>query len=177
MKSKKLLLFLFFIALIFQVFAQDEFTLVKKGGKAPDFTFETAPGKTAKLSDFKGKVVWINFFATWCGPCRQELPHLQKEVYDKLKNNNDFVLIILGREHSWDEVNKFKTEQGFTMPFYPDPERKVFSMYANQNIPRNFIIDKNGNISFTSIGFTEEDFEKINCLSVIMPVIRSHCNG
>ena len=152
-----LLLFFFSIS----TFAQDEFTLAKEGEQAPDFTFETAPGKTQKLSALKGKVVWINFFATWCPPCRKELPHLQKEVYDKYVENEDFVLIILGREHSWDEVNKFKTEQGFTMPFYPDPGRKVFSVYAKQNIPRNFIIDKDGKIAVSSIGFNEEDFEKI----------------
>jgi len=157
---------LFFIAALLLIhagslIAQDEFTLVKTGETAPDFTFETAPGKTMKLSDLKGKVVWINFFATWCGPCRKELPHLQEEVYNQYKNNDDFVLIILGREHTWDEVNKFKTEQGFTMPFYPDPERKVFSLYANQNIPRNFIIDKDGKVAYSSIGFEPEEFEKI----------------
>jgi len=151
------------VALFFStsVFAQDKFTIAKEGEQAPDFTFETAPGKTQTLSDLKGKVVWINFFATWCPPCRKELPHLQKEVYDKYVENDDFVLIILGREHSWEEINSFKEEQGFTMPFYPDPERKVFSVYAQQNIPRNFIIDKNGIIALSSIGFNKADFEKI----------------
>ncbi|MCG6188565.1 TlpA family protein disulfide reductase [Maribellus maritimus] len=151
-----------FIAFLFlftgSMFAQDEFTMAKKGEKAPDFTFETAPGKMQKLSDFKGKVVWINFFATWCPPCRKELPHLQKEVYDKYKDNKDFVLIILGREHSWDEINTFTSEQGFTMPFSPDPDRKVFSIYAKQNIPRNFIINKDGKIVESSIGFEEKEF-------------------
>lgn len=152
---------LFLLLISTAVFAQNEFTMVKTGEKAPDFIFETAPGKTQKLSDLKGKVVWINFFATWCGPCRKELPHLQSEVYDKYVNNKDFVLIILGREHNWDEVNKFKTEQKFTMPFYPDPERKVFALYAKQDIPRNFIIDKDGKVAFSSMGFEEAEFEKI----------------
>ncbi|MFV0593896.1 MAG: TlpA family protein disulfide reductase [Draconibacterium sp.] len=158
---KQLITALLIILLTTSVFAQDEFTLAKEGQAAPDFTFETAPGKSMKLSDLKGKVVWINFFATWCPPCRKELPHLQKEVYDKYVDNDDFALIILGREHSWEEVNKFKSEQGFTMPFYPDPKREVFAIYAKQNIPRNFIIDKNGNIALSSIGFNETDFEKI----------------
>ena len=160
MKIKQLVLIilLFFTG---SLFAQDEFTLIKEGDKAPDFTFESAPGKTQKLSDMKGKVVWINFFATWCPPCREELPHLQSEVYNKYKSNDNFELIILGREHNWDEINKFKKEQNFTMPFYPDPERKIFSVYAKQNIPRNFIIDKEGNIAVASIGFKEDEFKTI----------------
>ena len=86
---------------------------------------------------------------------------LQKEIFDKYKNSDDFVLLILGREHNWDEINKFKTEQGFTMPFYPDPERNVFSVYAEQNIPRNFIIDKDGKIATSSIGFEVEEFQQV----------------
>ena len=143
------------------LFAQDEFTLVKEGEQAPDFAVILENGQTIKLSDFKGKVVWINFFATWCPPCREELPHLQKEVYDKYENNDNFVLIIVGREHTWEEVNNFKTEQNFTMPFYPDKERLIFSVYANQNIPRNFIIGKDGKIAVSSSGYTEEDFAKM----------------
>jgi len=161
MKTKHFLALLVLVLYSGAILAQDEFTLAKQGEAAPDFTFETAPGKTMKLSDFEGKVVWINFFATWCPPCRKELPHLQTEVYDKYKNNDNFELIILGREHSWDEINKFTEEQGFTMPFYPDPERKVFAAYAEQNIPRNFIIDRTGKIVYSSIGFNEADFEKI----------------
>jgi peroxiredoxin len=161
MKSKQL--FLVFCLFIFSLslLAQDEFTLVKEGQKAPDFSFSTENGQAKKLSDLKGKVVWINFFATWCGPCRQELPHLQKEVYDKLKSNKSFELIILGREHSWEEINKFKTDNKYNMPFYPDTGRKVFSLYAKQNIPRNFIIDKEGKVVVSSTGFTEKEFEEI----------------
>jgi peroxiredoxin len=161
MKSKQL--FLVFCLFIFSLslLAQDEFTLVKEGQKAPDFSFSTENGQAKKLSDLKGKVVWINFFATWCGPCRQELPHLKKEVYDKLKNNKNFELIILGREHSWEEINKFKTDNKYDMPFYPDNGRKVFSLYAKQNIPRNFIIDKEGKVAVSSTGFTEKEFGEI----------------
>ena len=161
MKTIRIILLTFTTFAYFTLTAQDEFTLVKVGDTAPDFSFATETGQTKKLSEMKGKVVWINFFATWCGPCRQELPHLQKEVYEKLKNNKNFELIILGREHSWEEINKFKTDNKYNMPFYPDNGRKVFSLYAKQNIPRNFIIGKDGKIAVSSSGFNEKEFAEI----------------
>ncbi|MCL1821443.1 MAG: TlpA family protein disulfide reductase, partial [Prolixibacteraceae bacterium] len=127
----------------------------------PDFSYQTGNGTEKKLSDLKGKVVLITFFATWCGPCRAELPHIQKEIYNRLKDNADFELLIIGREHSRDEVNQFKTEQQFAMPFYPDEERKIYSLYAQQSIPRNFVVDKNGKIAYLSIGFNKAEFEKM----------------
>jgi len=154
-----ILLFLMFSGLFTS--AQDEATLVKNGDQVPSFTFETSPGKTQNISEFKGKTVLITFFATWCGPCRKELPHIQAEVYNKYKNNPNFELIILGREHSWAEVNKFKADNKFTMPFYPDPERKVFAQFAKQSIPRNFLISPDGKILFSTIGFEEKDFKQL----------------
>lgn len=161
MKTKQLLLFFSLLAFPFLLFAQDIATLVKEGNQAPDFSFVNESGKTQKLSELKGKVVWINFFATWCGPCRQELPHLQKEVYNKYKNNKDFVLLIFGREHDKATVEEFRKTQKFTMPFYPDVKRKIFSLYANQNIPRNFIIDKTGKIAVSSVGYTDKEFAEM----------------
>jgi thiol-disulfide isomerase/thioredoxin len=153
--------FLFLIVIFltgFAVFGQDEFTLVKPGTPAPDFSFEVKPGQTKKLSDLKGKIVLVNFFATWCGPCRQELPILQKEVFEKYKSNKDFELLIFGREHNWKTVDSFKIANNFTMNFYPDMGRKIFSVYAGQNIPRNFIIDKTGKVVYTSVGYEKKEF-------------------
>jgi peroxiredoxin len=160
MKTKLSLLILTILFSVAQLFAQDHFTFVKEGQQAPDFSFEMNDRKTQKLSDLKGKVVWVTFFATWCGHCRRELPHLQKDVYEKFGSRNNFELLVIGREHTWEELNKFKTEQNFTLPFYPDPKREIFSKYAGQNIPRNFIIDKSGKIVVSSVGFNEEEFQK-----------------
>lgn len=146
---------------IYHVCAQDETTLVKESDPAPDFKIEMESGAAKHLSDLKGKVVWLNFFATWCPPCRKELPHLQREVHEKFKNRNDFEVLVIGREHSWGEVNKFKTDNGYTMPFYPDANREIFAKYAKQNIPRNFVIDKHGKIAVVSSGFNEKEFAEI----------------
>jgi peroxiredoxin len=158
---KKLTIFIILALFAITTFAQDEFTLVKEGDAAPDFSITLEDGSVKKLSDMKGKVVWINFFATWCPPCRKELPHLEKEVYEKLKTNKNFEVLVIGREHDWATVNKFKADNNYTLPFYPDADREIFSKYAKQNIPRNFIIDKDGKIAVASIGFKEDDFNKI----------------
>lgn len=152
---------LFIVTLLaLNVFAQDNSTLVKVGDPAPDFTIAMEDGSELKLSDLKGKVVWINFFADWCPPCRKELPHLDKEVYEKFKGQ-DFEVLVIGREHDWAVINKFKKDKGYKMPFYPDPKREIFSKYAKQSIPRNFVVDKEGKIAVASIGFQEKEFNEI----------------
>lgn len=152
---------LFFLFLAYNSIAQEETTFVKLSGPVPEFNYEISPGLTKSMSDLKGKTVLITFFATWCGPCREELPHIQSDIYNKYKKNPNFALLIIGREHSWEEVNKFKAENKFTMPFYPDAERKIYSKFASQYIPRNFLISPEGNVLFSSIGFEEKDFNSL----------------
>ena len=160
---RKLLLSLIAVTLaIATASAQDDTTSVTKvGDKAPSFSCTTIDGKTFDLSKLSGKIVMINFFATWCGPCQAELPVLQKNIWDKYKNNPSFRLIILGREHSEKEVSDFVKTKNFTMPFAPDPDRNIYKLYATQFIPRNVIVGKDGRILFQSMGYTEEEFKKI----------------
>jgi len=155
------IILILFILVGYSCFAQEETTFVKIGGPVPDFNYEISLGLTKSISDLKGKTVLITFFATWCGPCRKELPHIQSDIYNKYKKNPNFEILILGREHSWDEVNKFRAENKFSMPFYPDPERKIYSKFAGQYIPRNFLISPDGKILFSSIGFNEKDFSTL----------------
>ncbi len=141
--------------------AQDDFTLVKVGDKVPAFSFESSPGVAASINDYRGKVVVMTFFATWCGPCRAKLPHIERDIYGKYAQGNQVVFLTFGREHDWDTVLKFRADQQFKMPFHADSERKVFALFAAQNIPRNFIVDKQGNIAYASVGFNQEDFDKM----------------
>lgn len=139
----------------------DTTTLTKVGDKAPSFSCKTTDSQAFDLAKQKGKIVMINFFATWCGPCNSELPVLQKNIWEKYRDNKSFSLIILGREHTAEEVSAFVKTKGFTMPFAPDPGREIFKLYATQSIPRNVIVGKDGKIIFQSIGYTEEEFRKI----------------
>jgi peroxiredoxin len=156
MKNKILLLFL--LCTSFSTLAQEEGDIVKIGEKAPNFSI-TIDGKPTQLSDLKGKVVLINFFATWCGPCMTELPILQKKVFDKYKEKNNFSLMILGRGHNEAEIEKFVKSKKYTMPFYPDFDKSIYNLYASKFIPRNYIIDKNGIVVYASRGYNPEEFE------------------
>ena len=141
--------------------AQEETTFVKLSDSVPAFEFERSPGKVENITNLKGKIVLITFFATWCGPCRQELPKIQSDIYNKFRKNPNFELLIFGREHNWDEIKKFSESNKFSMPLYPDPERKIYSKFAGQYIPRNFLISKEGKLIFSSTGFNEKDFKKL----------------
>ncbi|HMR81943.1 MAG TPA: TlpA disulfide reductase family protein [Niabella sp.] len=139
----------------------EEDTFVKTGDKAPAFSFEIEKGKKVNISDYKGKLVLINLFATWCPPCRAELPQLQKQIWDKHKTNSRFVLFVFGREEGWDVLTPFKKKFSYTFPILPDENRDVFKKFAAQTIPRNFLIDENGKIIYQSIGYDEAEFKKL----------------
>lgn len=162
MKFRILFFTIFLMSLLSTVCtAQEETTFVKISDFVPFFEFEKQPGKIANINQFKGKTVLITFFATWCGPCRKELPEIQSDIYNKYRKNSNFELLIFGREHSWEEIRKFAEANKFSMPFYPDPDRKIYSKFAGQYIPRNFLVSAEGKLIFSSIGFDEKEFKKM----------------
>ncbi len=156
------LLTMFFTTLLFaQTTPKGPTTLVSLGMQVPSFQYESAKGKMAKISDLKGKVVLINFFATWCGPCKIELPKIQSEIWNRHGNNPKFAMLTFGREHSRQEVEKFKVSNGFLFPFYPDSKRGVYGKFATQSIPRSVLINEEGKIIFLSEGFEEGHFNEL----------------
>lgn len=157
-----LLIFMFSVASgIAQTKIEGPTTLVKIGDQVPSFSYEYKSGKKAKISDLKGKFVLINFFATWCGPCRKELPKIQSEIWAKHKDNIKFAMLTFGREHTWAEVDKFRIDQKFEFPMYPDPTRAVYGLFAKQTIPRSFLLDESGKIIFMSEDFEEGHFSEL----------------
>ena len=140
--------------------AQAQEWKVKVGEKSPDFKIQ---GRTESISSssLKGKVVLLNFFATWCPPCRQELPRLQSELYNAFKDNPEFAVFVLGREEDWSKLDPFMEQNNYSFPVFPDLDRKVFGLFADASIPRNVVLDRNGKIIYQSIGFTDEEFTKM----------------
>jgi peroxiredoxin len=138
----------------------DSTSLTRIGQNSPRFTVTTLDLKKFDLAECKGKVVLLNFFATWCSACKQELPDLQKNVWERFRDAGLIVLAI-GREHSKEELEKFRKERGYTFDFAPDPKREIFKLFATRNIPRNVLIGKDGKIVYQSLGYRPEDFKEM----------------
>ena len=135
----------------------EETTLTAIGQKAPDFTVATLDGGAFSLSDHRGRVVLVNWFATWCAPCIEEMPHLQKEVWEKFRGP-DFTMVSIAREETLQVVRPFVLEHELTWAFALDPQREAYAKYAEAFIPRTQVINREGTILFQSQGFEKEEF-------------------
>lgn len=130
---------------------------VKVGDAAPLFSVTTLDGQKFSLKEQQGKVVLVNFFATWCGPCLQEMPHLEAEIWQKHKGPA-FSMIALGREHTNEELTPFRQKQKLTLPMAGDVKREIFDHYAEAYIPRSVLIDPTGRIVAQIVGYNEAEF-------------------
>lgn len=103
MKMKKLGLLFMMLCMVFAVNAQE----LKKGDKLPDFHLKSAVYGDVSSAELKGKVVLVSLFATWCGPCQLELAEIEKTLWPEYKDNKDFVLLVIGREHTDEQLRAY----------------------------------------------------------------------
>jgi peroxiredoxin len=126
------------------------------GSLAPNFTFPDLNDSERKLLDYRGKVVFINIWATWCPPCIYEMPSMQR-LYDQLKGEDFEILAIsidaLGKQ----VVEPFIQKYHLTFPILLDPTGKIKKLYATTGVPESFIVDKNGILVLKVIGPQEWD--------------------
>jgi peroxiredoxin len=114
------------------------------GKPAPDFQFQGSEGQPISLSDLKGSPVLLNFWATWCGPCRGEMPYLQ-QIYEEWQVMG-LILLAINIGESSSEVDKFMQSQGFTFPVLLDSNGAIAAQYGIKYIPTTFFIDSDGTI-------------------------------
>jgi len=143
--------------------ADEHGNIVRVGDMAPDFTITLTDGKTVQLSSLRGKVIMLQFTASWCGVCRKEMPFIEKDIWQKHKNNKDFVLIGVDRDEPLDKVISFGKKVGITYPLGLDPGGDIFAKYAlrNAGITRNILIDRDGKIIMITRLFEEKEFNSL----------------
>lgn len=134
---------------------------------APDFTLTDQYGNEHTFSDYRGKTVFLNFWATWCRPCRSEMPDIEQIYQDYGCNEEDLIVLGiagpgLGREGSVEEVTAFLTENGYHFPVIMDEEGILFYQYGIQAYPTTFMIDKEGNVfGYVNGAMTREIMDSI----------------
>lgn len=132
-----------------------------KGDVAPDFTLTTLDGKEVKLSDLKGKKVVLNFWATWCPPCKAEMPHMQNFYEDFSQDENVEILAInLTNGDKRESVQNFVQDYGLTFPIPMDVEGNVGKTYQAITIPTSYMIDTKGRIQNKIVGPMDENMIK-----------------
>lgn len=111
---------------------------------APDFTLQTLDGESVSLSDYRGKLVMINFWASWCPPCNSEMPDLQS--YYEQHKDEDFIILGVNYQDTPDKVQAFVEKYGVTFPILLDSDGQVANLFGVQGLPTSFFVDKQGNV-------------------------------
>ena len=137
--------------------------IVKVGDMAPDFTLQYTDGSEFTLSAQRGKVVMLQFTASWCGICRGEMPHIESRIWQPHKDDADFVLVGVDREEPREVVEEYTAQLGTTYPMLLDEKGDAFASYAlrKSGITRNVLIDRDGRIVKLTRRFVEPEFNDL----------------
>ena len=137
--------------------------IVRVGDVAPEMEMELTDGQKVKLSSLRGKVVMLQFTASWCGVCRKEMPFIEKDILQKHKENPNFALYGIDRDEPLETVKAFAEKTGVTYPLVLDPSADHFAKYADRKagITRNVLVDKEGKIVMLTRLYNEEEFASL----------------
>jgi len=171
---KKLLTIVFITMLALPSFAQlkeiptkeipaDYGYVVEIGQQLPNISMELTNGTVVTTESLKGKVVMLQFTASWCSVCRKEMPHIENEIWAKHKNNNNFSLIGIDMDEPLDKVKSFQETMKVTYPLALDPGAEIFYTFAAKGagVTRNVIVDKTGKIVYMTRLFKEDEFKEM----------------
>lgn len=139
-------------------------TELPKPVDAPDFSLQDMDEKKYSIKDFRGKVVLVNFWATWCPPCRREMPSLER-LYQKLKGK-DFIVLAINQFEDPDHVFAYTGQLGTdpTFPILFDRDSKIAEAYKVAGLPTTYLLDKQGKIRYRAVGGREFDHPEVEKL-------------
>ncbi len=132
-------------------------SLPKEPRLAPEFRLPDLSGKQVSLADQRGKIVFLNFWATWCPPCRAEMPAMER-LFQRMQNR-DFVMLAIDFQESQQQAQKFMDEFQFTFPVLLDTDGTVGTTYGVMGLPTTYILDREGRIVASVVGPREWDSE------------------
>ena len=134
--------------------------IVRVGDIAPEMELELTDRQKVKLSELRGKVVMLQFTASWCGVCRKEMPFIESDIWQKHKENPNFALLGIDRDEPIETVKAFAEKTGVTYPLALDPGADHFAKYAERKagITRNVLVDKEGKIVMLTRLYNEDEF-------------------
>jgi peroxiredoxin len=148
------------VSLVFLFLVSACFTpAVKKGVKAPRINAIALSGEKIDLAQYRGKVILMNFWATWCGPCGKEL--LELEALQKEFGRDDFLVLAINKEEPIEKVSAFLAERGLSLTIILDQQGRAYSSYGVRALPTNILIDRDGNVRTTAAGYTRSKFKSL----------------
>ncbi|MEK7720483.1 MAG: TlpA disulfide reductase family protein [Bacteroidota bacterium] len=137
--------------------------IVKIGDKIPEFSTTLINGKPFSNADFKGKVVMLQFTASWCSVCRKEMPFIERDIWQKNKDNKNFVLVGVDLDEPLEKVVNFQKDIKVTYPMALDPGGKIFGLIAGKKagVTRNIILNRTGKIVYLTRLYKEDEFAEM----------------
>ncbi|WP_111707238.1 TlpA family protein disulfide reductase [Lutibacter citreus] len=162
MKKIILIAFLIFISIGYSQEDANRGYSVKVGEQCPNLNFSLLDRTKHTNKSLKGKVIVLQFTASWCSVCRKEMPHLESDVWQQFKNE-DFILIGIDLKENLEKVKRFISQMKVTYPFAIDYDGSLFESFTlpNAGVTRNIVLDKNGKIVFLSRLYKEKEFNKM----------------
>jgi peroxiredoxin len=149
------------VSVAFAVVAGTASSAIAPATQAPDFTLHAMSGPNMHLQDQRGRVVMVNFWATWCAPCRQEMPHLNR-LYQKYRSSG-FVLLGVNVDEDPSKAAEVVTKLGVTFPVLLDADKRVSKLYDLNTMPSTVLIDREGKVRYVHRGYLagyEDNYEK-----------------
>ena len=158
----KNILFILFVSTLFSQVPDERGYIVEVGDIVPEFIMKFPDGSQITSSELKGKVTMLQFTASWCSVCREEMPHIEKEIW-KLYKKVGLRVIGIDRDESAEVIKKFTKEVKVTYPIALDPGADIFALFADRNsgVTRNIIIDSDGRIAFLTRLFDPDEYNKM----------------